>query len=162
MNDLLDQDYSLKLAKKHVEEYSKQDSIKALHNEAMECRDCEDWLEIGLEAFRWLKQADQTIRQAAVEGFAVSSSAPNSIATLYRAWLRPCDRAEGLAKEQIGRGFRLKNLTEFREACEFVRQQVRIIDLEDALDEAQQGEVFDEVFWQRAALKRSDQSDSSR
>ena len=147
------QDYSLKLAEKHVSEYSNQDSFNERHREAMECRNCEDFLELGINAFKWLTQADETIRQAAIEGLEVSENIPEVIATLYRAWLRPCDRAEALIKEQRERGFRLKNLNEFRDACDFVRQQVRLMDMENTLNKAQQDDLFDVEFWQEAALK---------
>ena len=37
----------------------------------MACRDCKDFLRRGIEAYRWLRQADHTLRQAAIAGLEV-------------------------------------------------------------------------------------------
>jgi len=148
-------DYSLRLAKKHVEEYRNQDAIMSQHREAMACRDCEGFLERGIEAYNWLRHADRVLRQAAVEGFEVPEEARDALAALYRAWLHPCPRAEERIKEQEERNFRLRNLHEFRAACEYVEQQVRLLDMEEEIDDAFEGRVFDEEFWKKAHDMRS-------
>ena len=148
-------DYSLRLAKKRVEEYRDQDAIMSQHQEAMACRDCEDFLEHGIEAYNWLRQADRVLRQAAVEGFGVSEEARDALAALYRVWLNPCPHAEERIKQQEERNFRLRNLHEFRAACEYVEQQVRLLDMEEEIDDAFEGRVFDEEFWKKAHDMRS-------
>lgn len=154
-------DYSLGFAQKHVRKYRAQDEIMAAHSEAMTCRDCEDYLELGIKAYKWLRQSDCTLREAALdEDFDVPEEIPDIIATLYRAWLEPCAHAEKWIKQLEGRGFRLKNLHEFRDACEYVQQQVRLIDAEEELEHAFQGDVFDEKFWQEAHTLRSTPRDA--
>ena len=61
-------DLSLQFAKRFVEQYEgRYDEIMRRHFVAMECRDCEEFLRQGLNAFRWLRHAEETFRQAAVE-----------------------------------------------------------------------------------------------
>ena len=143
-------DYSLQLAQKRVDDYRRKDETIAAHEDAMACRDCEDFLESGIEAFKWLRRADLTLREAAVAGIQVPDDAPEAIASLYRAWLVPCPHAQQRIKQQVERDFRLRNLREFQEACEYVKQQVRLLDMDDQLEGAFRGDVFDEAFWQEA------------
>jgi hypothetical protein len=148
-------DYSLRLAEKHVEEYRDKDAIISRHEEAMECCDCEDFLQLGIEACKWLRRADRTLRQAAVKGFDVPPEARDALAKVYRFWLLPCPHAEERIKQQKSRGFTLGNLKDFQEACEHVKQQVRLLGMEEQLESAFQGGVFGEQFWHEAKKMRS-------
>lgn len=148
-------DYSLRLAEKHVKEYRDQDVLMSQHEKAMACRDCEDFLESGIQAYKWLRRADRVLRQAAIERLEVPEEARDALASLYRNWLLPCPQAEERIKQQADRDFRLKNLHEFRQACEYVEQQVRLVNMEEQLEDAFEGRLFDEEFWQKAHEMRS-------
>ncbi len=114
-------DYSLLLAQKSVQDYGAKDALIAQHQQAMECCDCEDFLESGIKAYRWLKQADETLRAAAQQGIDVSEECVPALASLYRGWLLPCEHAEQQIQLQHDRDFSVKNLDAFREACEVGR-----------------------------------------
>ena len=152
---MIDSDISLRLAEKHIEEYRDKDEIISRHHEAMECRDCEDFLELGIEAYKWLRLADRMLRQAAVKGIDVSAEVTDALATLYRHWLIPCSHAEERIKQQEDRGFVLRNADAFRNAREQVKQQVRLLGMEEQLESAFQGDIFDEEFWLEARKMRS-------
>ena len=147
-------DLSLRLAEKHIEEYRDRDAIISPHHEAMECRDCEDFLELGIEAYKWLRRADRMLRQAAVKGIDVSAEATDALATLYRCWLIPCSHAEERIKQQEDRGFVPRNAEAFRDVREQVKQQVRLLGMEEQLESAFQGGIFDEEFWLEAQKMR--------
>ena len=149
-------DYSLRIAQRHVEMYSNQDSLMtAQHRDAMECRACEEFLSLGIGAYKWIRQADETLREAARQGFEVPEEAVNALRLLYRRWLTPCRRASKLIDAQKANGFLIGNLGEFNAACEYVRSQVRRQEDYAVLDEVMQGKSFDAAFWQEAARIRS-------
>jgi hypothetical protein len=143
------------LAEKHIQEYQDRDAILSQHRQAMKCRDCEDFLGLGIQAFKWLKRADQTIREATIKGFEVTPDVPEALAHLYRGWLLPCAHAEDQIRRQREQGFELRNLEEFEKARNFVEQQVRLLDMEEDVERAAQGDSFDEEFWTEAHRLRS-------
>lgn len=148
-------DYSLRLAEKHVEEYRDYDVLISQHKEAMECRDCEDFLALGIEAFKWLRRADKILRHAAIKGLDVSADAVGALATLYHLWLLPCSHAEERIKQQEEKKYHPRNVKDFREASEFVKREVRMLEMEEQLEGAYRGDVFDEAFWEEAHKMRS-------
>ncbi len=148
-------DITLELAKKHVSKYAEQDRIMAQHCSAMKCRDCEDFLQLGIEAYQWIARADQTLRQAAVEGLDVPEEAKDVLCKLYTSWLTSCAHAEDRIREQEQQGFTVANAGRFRESRENVEQQLRVLEAHEALDEAFQGQMFDESFWAEAHRMRS-------
>lgn len=145
-------DYTLRLAKKHVDAF---DALMAEHRQAKRASDCEELLRTGIEAYHWLKQADDTIRQAAVEGFAVPQEVVGALAELYRAWLKPCSYAEEQIRLCQSRGYSLANLDEFRRVRAAVEQKTRVLALNDDLDAAFRGEMFDAGFWSEAHRTRN-------
>jgi len=147
-------DYTLKLARKRVDAF---DALTEQHRHAMKCQDCQDLLRSGIEAYKWLRRADETIRLAAVEGFQVSQDVVATLSNLYRAWLKPCPYAEEQVKEQEKLGFKIASLDEFRKVCEEVRTKVSILDMEEHLENAFQGGVFDSSFWAEAHKIRATQ-----
>jgi hypothetical protein len=118
-------DSSLLIATQRVKAYRERDALMEQHAQAMECRDCEDFLQAGIEAYKWLRQADESLREAAKAGFDVGEEAKQALDTLYRCWLDPCEHAERRIQEQQKVGFPIANLPAFREACTFVERQVR-------------------------------------
>jgi hypothetical protein len=92
------------------------------HIHAMECRDCEDFLQSGIDAFKWIQRARQNYQQSIFDGQASHNiKIENQFTQLYQNWLTPCDNAEKWIKLQIDRGFYPDNLKEFRACCEEVR-----------------------------------------
>lgn len=148
-------DYSLLLARQSVENFGEQEAWIAEHQQAMESFVCQDFLALGIEAYRWLKQADETLRAAAQKGIDVAEECVPALASMYRHWLRTCEHAEQQVKRQQERGFSLDNLEAFQEAGEFVRKKVRLIEMHDTLEDAFQGGVFTDVFWSEARKARS-------
>ena len=107
---------ALRTARKHVQNYSyESDDLMLRHAEAIDCRDCEDLLQLGIDAFKWLGRADRVIRSAVYRGLAeYDPSLDVALAALYAEWLKPCTFAEGWIAQQEQRGFRVDNLAEFR------------------------------------------------
>jgi hypothetical protein len=156
-------DYTLELARKYLGDYEGQyDEIMARHAEAMECRDCEDLLEHGLNAFQWLRRAEEVLRQTARAGICKTPEDNQSIRDghealngLFSEWLRPCQHTEERIAQQEKLGFTPARAEEFRSACEYVRRRVRKVELHEELEQAFSGDVFDDSFWGEASRMRS-------
>ena len=111
-----------RLAKLHVDSFH--DSVMKDHRDAMECRDCEDHLEKGIVAVKWVRQAEETISEAIRAGLIEFS--PNRLSEIMRAllgaWLKSADKAE----EWIGKlsecGHRPGNLEAFRAVASEARE----------------------------------------
>ena len=103
-----------KLAQKCMRDYSEKDATMQKCAEAMSCRDCEDLLRSGIEAFKWLKQSENTLQEAAKAGIQVSMHAKEAIDYLYRAWLMPCEHAEPAYGNRKKRDSRLPTLRNFK------------------------------------------------
>jgi hypothetical protein len=85
------------------------------HYEAMDCRDCEAFLQMGIDAFEWLIRADIVFRAAAAYAdFDYGTEWMERFKRLAKTWLRPCDRAEEWIKVQLNKGYSLDNLEQFR------------------------------------------------
>ena len=139
-------DYSIQVAERHVKEYIDKDELMTLHQEAMQCRDCEDFLQAGIEAYNWLWRAETTAHEAVRKGIPVSPDVVKAITALYRRWLRPCERAEAKIQEQLLNQHCPSNLADFRRVCDDVRKRVHAFDTYDAIDDAFTGRIFDEEF----------------
>lgn len=86
---------------------------------ALDCRDCEAFLQMGIDAFDWLERAEHALRAAAAEGaFDYTAEVVEKFKSLAKWWLRPCDRAERWIKVQLERGFSIANLDRFRQCHE--------------------------------------------
>lgn len=128
-------DSSLLIAQQRVRAYSERVALIEQHAEAVKCRDCEDLLDCGIEAYKWLRKADESLREAAKAGFEVSTEVRESLDLLYRTWLRPCAHAERRIREQQEAGFEISNLADFRAACEFAKRQVCKQEMFAAIDQ---------------------------
>ncbi len=117
---------ALKAAQEQVDFYSSQTSeLLSRHDEAMECRDCEDLLELGIGAFKWISRAEESWRSKIYDGEAAfDSETDKALTTLYEAWLRSYECAEQNIGAQIQRGYYPDNLDKFRACCEEVRDIV--------------------------------------
>jgi hypothetical protein len=107
-------------AQKHVLNYQRESSdLMEAHQEAMDCRDCEAFLQLGIEAFRWIIRADRVSRNAVYNGvLQYDPDFDDKIAALCREWLTPCEFAEKWIAKQLERGYQIENLDEFRKCCE--------------------------------------------
>jgi hypothetical protein len=95
------------------------DQLLREHAAAMESRDCDEFLRLGIEAFRWLEKARANIRADVLAGRAVyDADLESAITRLYEQWVATCARAEIWAKAQAERGYALDNAAEFRECCD--------------------------------------------
>jgi hypothetical protein len=143
-------DLSIQLARKQVEAYSAQDELMAQHHEAMKCRDCEEFLAMGIAAHNRLRQTEETAQDAAKEGIEVSPDVMAAVKVLYRSWLRPCVHAEQRILELERAGYQVNNLADFRGACEDAKKRVQAFEMYDAIDDAFEGRIFDEEFVRKA------------
>jgi hypothetical protein len=110
----------LEVAQGRVNQYADESvSLMRRHAEAMECRDCEDYLKRGIEALCWLRKAEDMLREADAQGICpLSPELRQSINVLYSAWLRPCADADKWIEDLGVRGYVPDNIGEFRGACE--------------------------------------------
>ena len=86
-------DITLELAKRHVESFRQKDAVMASHRQAMQCRDCEDLLDSGIRAYRWMRNAEVTLQEAARQGIQILADVVAAIKSLYHAWQRCCGPA---------------------------------------------------------------------
>ena len=56
---LLDGGLAFRNARNHVRDFAFEgEELMAKHSQAMECRDCEAFLQMGIDAFHWILRAD--------------------------------------------------------------------------------------------------------
>jgi hypothetical protein len=142
-------------ASRHVRRYTNESAdLMRRHAEAIDCRDCEDFLQLGIDAFDWLNRADESIRRAILSGRAeYDPKVERTLLVMYTRWLKPCEHAEKWIAVQEKRGFRVENVERFRECCAEVRAMVEdsslldndtIINLrDDAVDAYLKGETLE-------------------
>jgi hypothetical protein len=118
---------ALRHAQVVVKSYADEEGRLREHHEAMECRDCEDFLQLGIDAFDWIVRADQLIREAAYRNVAGLdyAQAERAVRTLCEAWLKPCKQAQAIIAGQTERGFCIENLARFRKCCEEMQAIVK-------------------------------------
>jgi hypothetical protein len=92
--------------------------VPADRPEAIERRDCEDFLQLGVEAFRWLQKARESYQEDVYSGLSeYSDDTERQITELYEQWLKPCTAAERWIVDLQDRGFPPGNSGEFRGCC---------------------------------------------
>jgi hypothetical protein len=126
---------ALRAARQHVVNFTDESEIVIKnHLEAMECRDCEDILQLGIDAFHWLNRADEYIRGAVYNGMEYDADSDEAIRELFKCWLRPCDPVNKWIDTQIQRGYHPENLDEFRKCEKEVRSIVKSLDADVMTD----------------------------
>jgi len=112
-------------AQKHVRNYneeSREPDVMQVHREAMDCWDCEAFLQLGIDAFAWIEKASEQVRRDIASGdLEPNAESDESLDWLYRDWLKPVDCTEKWIARQIERGYRPANLVSFRSCVEKVR-----------------------------------------
>lgn len=136
-------DYSLLLARKKVQCYSQRSESIARQAGLLECRDCECFLRLGIEAYKFLRQTEDVLRQADRENLDVPDDFLVELSDLYRAWLRPYAHAEERARQLQKQGFSVGNLKQFREACEYVENRASA---HEGMHQSWQGPLLDDAF----------------
>ncbi len=114
--------FPLRIARQRVECFERESGeLMKQHYEAMDCRDCETFLQLGIEAYDWLIRADIAIRKSIASGQAdYDPEIERGLETLFREWLNPCDKVEQWIAVQHGRDYTVDNLDEFRKCREEV------------------------------------------
>lgn len=116
----MSENLALKIAHRRVHAYADEsDELMQRHAEAMECRNCEAFLKMGIDAFKWVRRAEETIREADYEGISeLTPEVQKALDLLYTAWMNPCEFAERWILSLANRGYVPENLEKFRNACE--------------------------------------------
>ena len=100
------------------EQDANDDSLIRASIQGQDCLDCEAFLEKGIQAISWLERSEQALIEAANEGLIeFTTDMEAAIEELYVSWLRPCNYANQWIAVQEQRGFDVKHLEVFREAC---------------------------------------------
>jgi len=124
---------ALRTAEKHVRNYNRESGdLMAEHREAMDCRECEAFLQLGIDAFNWIIRADLEFRGAVSAGTVqFDPKEEEKIGLLCRGWVAPCEYAEQWIARQQESGYKIDNLEEFRECCQEMRA---IVEAQDNAD----------------------------
>jgi hypothetical protein len=94
----------------------------AAHKEAMDCWNCQTFLQLGIDTFKWITRTDQEFRKDIYSGKKeFDPVVDQAIEQLYAEWLKPCEYAEHWIETQISHGFKIDNLEEFQRCCAEVR-----------------------------------------
>ncbi len=126
----------LQLASNRVDRFSRDcEHWKVAHQEAMECRRCEDTLKRGVEALKRIRDADSVAREAACQGIEVDEEFFRTVRNLYEICLGDCESLESLINRVLGNGYNIDHLCEFRAACEEARNVLDAMALIDAAEE---------------------------
>lgn len=116
-------------ARKHVDDF---DAVIKDHYEAQDCNDCEDFLQMGIDAFEWIIRADEVIRAAIYAGdMEYDEELDHGIQLLLKVWLRPCENAFKWIAKCESLGFKIHNLAHFRECHNEVLAIVESLDSPD-------------------------------
>lgn len=102
------------------------DEVMKHHVEAMECRDCEEWLQKGIETFQWLQWAEKILRQADYEGlYSFTPEMRQTIVSMYANWLAPRDSVLHWVEELRAKGYLPDYVSEFETACDIADEIVQ-------------------------------------
>src|SRR5690606_16090765 len=68
------------------------------HAVAMECRDCEEFIAIGIKAFRSIENAEKDFWELAnADQVEYTTEAQSTIDMLYQSWMAPCESVKAWA-----------------------------------------------------------------
>jgi hypothetical protein len=118
--------FVLKLAHLRIHEYADDfGDLMSRHEDAMECRDCEEFLQRGIESARFLFIAENIFRDADYRGISpYDDELRNAVESLYLAWFNPSEFADKWIDRLKTRGYVPDNLDTFRQTCESMRDAV--------------------------------------
>lgn len=130
---------ALRSAQWHVDAFSQEAGQRAPRTDSSQQppngRDCEDFLQMGIDAFHWLIRADQTIRAEIYRGESGDQhELLDRVARMCADWLAPIPIAARWIAEAALQGFEPANVAEFYEC---VREMKAIV----AAGQAQPSEI---------------------
>jgi hypothetical protein len=120
----------LRQARRHMDDLERESSVMRDHKEAMDCLDCDAFIQMIVDAFGWINKADCAYRKSLYDSQAecrdeVAEEVEKILSVLMNALIRPCEIADKWISQVYKRGYHLDNLVEFRK-CEIeVRAIVR-------------------------------------
>src|SRR5262249_26292623 len=92
------------------------------HKDALECRDLEDTLAVGIGLYRILAHADRVWRERVFRGAEeLSSTTEDSIRESFRAWLQVSELVQGAVSTLEERFGAVESAVEFRTCVDQVR-----------------------------------------
>lgn len=113
----------LQIASSQVQHFEDEvDPVVQQHQAAEDCSNCERFLELGINASKWLARAEEAFTVAEAEGLIErTASLDNAIKVLYQRWLDTGERAERwIARVQLN-DYSIDNLQDFRVSAARVR-----------------------------------------
>lgn len=91
------------------------------HVEAMACRDCEDFLRLGISAYHWLNRAEDILRESIYAGERQDDPGlSDALDTLYSTWLSPAEVAKDWIEKLSDMDYMPDNRDEFYDTCDKV------------------------------------------
>ncbi len=88
--------------------------------EAEDCRNLEDFLKLGIEAFDWVERADLWLRGSLARG-TISKEEGDRVSdvidSMCKGWLKPCTFAKAWVSRVMNNGYHVDNLEQFMECC---------------------------------------------
>lgn len=134
----LGMDVVINIARHHLRTYADEsEKLMVDHQDAMECRDCEETLKAGILAYKWLKSADEVFREADYQGLKeYSEKRQKRIFNMFRKWLKRCRSVETWIERLRVRDYEPDNLAEFRNTCEEVEETVRQLEWQKGVAQA--------------------------
>ena len=121
---------NLELAQRHLERYGEGASNVPAHaTNGVGGRSCNDVLRRGIDAYRWLVRAEETLREACYQGlFTFTPEVKNTLAAMYESWLKSSELAESWIDAHCQTGEPLQLLHDFRRAQESVEEILAQVD----------------------------------
>lgn len=135
--------------------FASADCVICESQQAVDCMDCEAFIECGIASFRFLMHASEKVREAVYDGkIEFSIEFENAILALVKDWLTPVAVAEQWIARCLANGYSVEKLSQFRECVDEARALVGFdqeramsaaaADLRDrALQEHQNGETVE-------------------
>jgi hypothetical protein len=118
----------LEIAQHQLNEFEALDPVIAEHREAMDCLNCESFLQKGIYAYRWLERFEKVCDEADSLGMfgndQESAAYVDVVRELYKRWLTRGQEAEKWIAQVEERGFCIDNVEEFRACCSLVSDWV--------------------------------------
>jgi hypothetical protein len=109
------------LACSKIRDFDDFDAVMKEHLAAMDCRGCEEFLEFGLNAFKWLISCDEAMHEADAQGLRDYRGALyDDVTGLFRMWQRRSQDALAWIARLEQRGYTPDNVSRFHAACEAV------------------------------------------
>ena len=109
------------LARTTTQDFAFTDSVLQDHAIALECRDCEEMLERGLRAYKWLMTCDESRQAADARGLLdYRGELYEEVTNLFRQWLESARQAERWILRLEQQCYTPANLSQFLEARESV------------------------------------------